>query len=203
MSDQRRTTEAATEEVQLNLLPGSGEEQNHLNHALSGRNAASCYTDSNYRKLAICSVICGLSCIGCKALIYSVKVLSGVFTCTGVINLPWHARFVVFYIFWCLVLDSTGWRGDGSRESCKVFKASEKVWHHLHRAMVLAPGFHPHPYGAVLVSHHVAGLNNPGCLRQLLRDWLRSSLQTWKWSIMVKKRGLGRSAVSYCNTKQH
>uniref|UniRef100_A0A3B5KDU8 Si:dkey-16l2.20 n=1 Tax=Takifugu rubripes TaxID=31033 RepID=A0A3B5KDU8_TAKRU len=29
--------------------------------------------DRNHRKLAICSIICGLSCIGCKALVYSVK----------------------------------------------------------------------------------------------------------------------------------
>lgn len=73
MSDQPQTMEEAADEVQLNLLPGSGEEQNNLNHAISGRDAASCCTDSNYRKLAICSIICGLSCIGIKALIYSVK----------------------------------------------------------------------------------------------------------------------------------
>lgn len=79
MSDQPQTKEEAADEVQLNLLPGSGEEQNNLNHAISGRDAASCCTDSNYRKLAICSIICGLSCIGIRALIYSVKVLSGVF----------------------------------------------------------------------------------------------------------------------------
>uniref|UniRef100_A0A3P8RM57 Si:dkey-16l2.20 n=1 Tax=Amphiprion percula TaxID=161767 RepID=A0A3P8RM57_AMPPE len=30
-------------------------------------------TDKHHRKLAICSIICGLSCIGVKALIYSVK----------------------------------------------------------------------------------------------------------------------------------
>lgn len=82
MSDQPQTKEEAADGVQLKLLPGSGEEQNNLNHAISGRDAASCYTDSNYRKLAICSIICGLSCIGIKALIYSVKVLSGVFPCT-------------------------------------------------------------------------------------------------------------------------
>lgn len=75
MSAQPQTKETAAEEVRLNLLPGSGEEQNNLNHAISGMDAASFCHDRNHRKLAICSVICGLSCIGCKALIYSVKVL--------------------------------------------------------------------------------------------------------------------------------
>lgn len=81
-------TQRAAEEVYLNLLPGSGEEQN-LNNALSEGDAASCCPDRNYRKLAICSIIFGLSCIGYKALIYSVKVISGVFTCTytAIINL--------------------------------------------------------------------------------------------------------------------
>lgn len=32
-----------------------------------------CCRDSNHRRLACCSVICGLSCIGATALIYSVK----------------------------------------------------------------------------------------------------------------------------------
>lgn len=93
MSDQLQMREA-DEEVVLNLLPGSGEEQNMVNHAISGGDATSgsnaasgsdatwCCADRYYRRLAICSVICGLSCIGCKALIYSVKVLSAVSTCT-------------------------------------------------------------------------------------------------------------------------
>lgn len=72
MSAQPQTV---AEEFRLNLLPGSGEEENNLNHAISGRAAAPCCTDRNHRKLAICSVICGLSCIGFKALIYSAKVL--------------------------------------------------------------------------------------------------------------------------------
>ncbi|XP_011602573.1 transmembrane protein 265 [Takifugu rubripes] len=73
MSAQPQTTEAAAEEVHINLLPGSGEEQNNLNHAISGTDATSFCSDRNHRKLAICSIICGLSCIGCKALVYSVK----------------------------------------------------------------------------------------------------------------------------------
>lgn len=75
MSAQSQRKETAAEEVRLNLLPGSGEEQNNLNHAISGRDATSCCSDRNHRKLAIGSIICGLSCIGCKALVYSVKVL--------------------------------------------------------------------------------------------------------------------------------
>lgn len=75
MSAQSQTAAAAAEEVQLTLLPGSGEEQNNLNHDISAREAASSCPDSYYRKLAIGSIICGLSCIGCQALIYSVKVL--------------------------------------------------------------------------------------------------------------------------------
>lgn len=77
MSDEPRAKEAGGAEVHLNLLAGSGEEQNHLNHAIS-REAASCCSDRHYRRLAICSIICGLSCIGCRALLYSVKVLPGV-----------------------------------------------------------------------------------------------------------------------------
>lgn len=73
MSDQPQMREAEDEEVPLNLLPGSGEEQNTRNHAISGSDATYCCADRYYRRLAICSIICGLSCIGCKALIYSVK----------------------------------------------------------------------------------------------------------------------------------
>lgn len=76
MSGQPQTEEATAADVQLNLLPGSGEEQNSLNHAISGREAASWCSDRNHRKLAVCSILCGLSCIGAKALIYSVKVRS-------------------------------------------------------------------------------------------------------------------------------
>ncbi|GAA6229874.1 transmembrane protein 265 [Lates japonicus] len=39
----------------------------------SGRGVASCCDDKHHRKLAICSIICGISCIGIKALINSVK----------------------------------------------------------------------------------------------------------------------------------
>lgn len=100
MAAQPQTKEAAAaEEVHLNLLPGSGEEQNNLNHAISGRAAASCCPDSHHRKLAICSIICGLSCIGYQALIYSVKVLSGVSTCTGRSQALFTCTADVFYVF--------------------------------------------------------------------------------------------------------
>lgn len=112
MTDQLQAKEAEAEEVQLNLLQGSGEEQNSRNHAISGGGAASCCPDSTYRKLAIFSIICGLSCIGVKALIYSVKVLSAVCTCTNTAHRQQeticHAPFDAFYMFSCLVLDSTG-----------------------------------------------------------------------------------------------
>lgn len=114
MSGQPQLQKAAAEEVQLNLLPVSGEEQNNLNHEISGREVASCCPDSYYRKLAICSIICGLSCIGCKALIYSVKVLSGAFICTYTVPRHYSSTVTciidVFYIYilMSVVLDSTG-----------------------------------------------------------------------------------------------
>ncbi|KAF1379854.1 hypothetical protein PFLUV_G00180420 [Perca fluviatilis] len=58
------------EDVPLNTIPGSGDAQNNQ---LTRQGAASCCGDKNNRKLAICSIICGISCIGIKALINSVK----------------------------------------------------------------------------------------------------------------------------------
>uniref|UniRef100_A0A3Q4BP65 Uncharacterized protein n=1 Tax=Mola mola TaxID=94237 RepID=A0A3Q4BP65_MOLML len=66
----------AVEEVNLNLLPGSGEAQhnsNSLTQVVTGQSATYCCNDRHHRKLAICSIICGISCIGIKALINSVK----------------------------------------------------------------------------------------------------------------------------------
>lgn len=65
------------EEVRLDLLPGSGEGQhssNSLTEVVTGQSATYCLKDRHHRKLAICSIICGFSCIGIKALINSVKV---------------------------------------------------------------------------------------------------------------------------------
>lgn len=66
------------EEVPLKTVAGSGDTLNNdtCDQVItsSGRGAASCCDDKNHRKLAICSIICGISCIGIKALINSVKV---------------------------------------------------------------------------------------------------------------------------------
>lgn len=64
------------EEVSLDLLPGSGENQNHREASLWWDSAPSCH-DRNFRRLAYCSIICGISCIGIFALVNSVKVRSG------------------------------------------------------------------------------------------------------------------------------
>lgn len=71
MSDTPSAREEAPEEVHLNLLPGSGETQNNNNT----NQVITCCNDT-HRKLAIWSVICGISCIGIVALINSVKVFS-------------------------------------------------------------------------------------------------------------------------------
>lgn len=60
------------EEVSLDLLPGSGENQNHREASLWWDSAPSCH-DRNFRRLAYCSIICGISCIGIFALVNSVK----------------------------------------------------------------------------------------------------------------------------------
>lgn len=63
------------EEVSLNLLPGSGETQNPSEATAWWDSAPSCH-DRNFRRLAYCSIICGISCIGIFALVNSVKVRS-------------------------------------------------------------------------------------------------------------------------------
>ncbi|KAK5856052.1 hypothetical protein PBY51_007673 [Eleginops maclovinus] len=63
------------EVVQLNTIPGTGGTQHNGDTviSISERCAPSCCEDSHYRKLAISSIICGLSCIGIYALINSIK----------------------------------------------------------------------------------------------------------------------------------
>lgn len=61
------------EENPLNTVPGSGDVQN--NGDCFGQEAATFRNGKHHRTLAICSIICGISCIGIKALINSVKVL--------------------------------------------------------------------------------------------------------------------------------
>lgn len=79
MSSSPQTQVTVDEEVPLYTVAGSGDVQNNndtCNQVISvtERGAASCSSDEHHRKLAICSIICGISCIGIKALINSVEV---------------------------------------------------------------------------------------------------------------------------------
>ncbi|CAJ1076331.1 transmembrane protein 265-like [Xyrichtys novacula] len=79
MSDSPQTCITVDEELPLNVVAGSGDTPNndssHQVITCTGPCPASssCCRDQNHRKLAICSIICGFSCIGIKALINSVK----------------------------------------------------------------------------------------------------------------------------------
>uniref|UniRef100_A0A3Q1FH18 Si:dkey-16l2.20 n=1 Tax=Acanthochromis polyacanthus TaxID=80966 RepID=A0A3Q1FH18_9TELE len=59
--------------IPLNTVPGTGDAENNDTCDEGVISAAPFCTDKHHRKLAICSIICGVSCIGVKALIYSVK----------------------------------------------------------------------------------------------------------------------------------
>lgn len=76
MSEPPQTNVTVDEEVvplkDLDTVPGSG--NNNQVIISTGQDDASCCHDRNHRKLAICSIICGITCIGIKALINSVKV---------------------------------------------------------------------------------------------------------------------------------
>ncbi|XP_008293557.1 uncharacterized protein LOC103367336 [Stegastes partitus] len=66
------------EELPLTTVPGTGDAENNdtCNQVVissTEQDTVSCCKEKHYRKLAICSIICGISCIGIKALIYSVK----------------------------------------------------------------------------------------------------------------------------------
>ncbi|XP_075998963.1 transmembrane protein 265-like [Genypterus blacodes] len=63
-------TRVQMDEDPLNIGPGSGED---TAITMSRQPAASCCKDRHHRKLAICSIICGITCIGILALINSVK----------------------------------------------------------------------------------------------------------------------------------
>ncbi|XP_070407504.1 uncharacterized protein [Nothobranchius furzeri] len=61
--------------IPLTTTPGSADQSDadhQENHTKRGFCAAFRYNEF-HRRLAICSIICGFSCIGFKALIYSVK----------------------------------------------------------------------------------------------------------------------------------
>ncbi|KAM6904682.1 transmembrane protein 265-like [Xenentodon cancila] len=77
MSKSQKTDVEIPESIPLNSVPGSCDQQNDdtSNQVISstGR-AAKCWcSDVNHRRLAIWSIICGISCIGIKALIHSIE----------------------------------------------------------------------------------------------------------------------------------
>ncbi|XP_061556592.1 transmembrane protein 265-like [Phycodurus eques] len=74
MSHSPHTSIKVDEETALNMVPGSADPQKDLTTAAKNcSGAAACCGDKHHRRLAICSIICGISCIGIKALINSVK----------------------------------------------------------------------------------------------------------------------------------
>ncbi|KAL3053469.1 hypothetical protein OYC64_005911 [Pagothenia borchgrevinki] len=76
MPKSQETSEIKMEEVPLNTIPGTGGTPPNGTTVISISErcaTTSCCENRNYRRLAICSIICGLSCIGYKALKYSVK----------------------------------------------------------------------------------------------------------------------------------
>lgn len=77
MSHSAHTCIKMDEEMPLKMVPGSVDPQEGLTTAAgkkSGIGAAAFCNDEHHRRLAVCSIICGISCIGIKALINSVKV---------------------------------------------------------------------------------------------------------------------------------
>nr|XP_057904614.1 transmembrane protein 265-like [Doryrhamphus excisus] len=74
MSDSPHTCVTVDEETPLKTVPGSGDqvEGGHPAAAVVVHRAPR-FQDKHHRWLAICSIICGISCIGIKALINSVK----------------------------------------------------------------------------------------------------------------------------------
>ncbi|XP_051905269.1 transmembrane protein 265-like [Hippocampus zosterae] len=76
MSHSAHTCIKMDEEMPLKMVPGSVDPQEGLMTAAakkSGIGAAACGNDKHHRRLSVCSIICGISCIGIKALINSVK----------------------------------------------------------------------------------------------------------------------------------
>lgn len=66
------------EEIPLNTIAGTGNTNNNSVPACNcrtsrGQGTTTCCNDRFHRKLAICSIICGISCIGILALKNSVK----------------------------------------------------------------------------------------------------------------------------------
>lgn len=65
------------ESIPLTTVTGTGLQQPEetCSQVICEDSTASCCNDKYHRKLAVCSIICGFSCCGVPALIYSVKVL--------------------------------------------------------------------------------------------------------------------------------
>lgn len=78
MANSSQMHEEEAEEVLLDSFPGTADTQNNtcFEVVVEKKEAASYCDDKHHRKLAVCSIICGISCIGIKALIYSVKVFN-------------------------------------------------------------------------------------------------------------------------------
>ncbi|KAI3359521.1 hypothetical protein L3Q82_013923 [Scortum barcoo] len=77
MSNSPQTVLNMEDRTLLSTVPGTGEEQNNDTYhqvitVPRYRAVSCCKKDKHHRKLAIYSIICGLSCIGINALIYSV-----------------------------------------------------------------------------------------------------------------------------------
>ncbi|XP_035471122.1 transmembrane protein 265 [Scophthalmus maximus] len=64
-------TSIAMDKSPLKTTPGSADTDTC--HRAAGQGLASCCHDEHHRKLAVCSIVCGFSCIGIKALISSVE----------------------------------------------------------------------------------------------------------------------------------
>ncbi|XP_077475379.1 transmembrane protein 265-like [Stigmatopora argus] len=73
MSHSPDTTIKVDEDTPLNTTPGSAETHKTQAAKKNGCVATACCQDHHHRKLAIGSIICGISCFGIMALINSVK----------------------------------------------------------------------------------------------------------------------------------
>ncbi|CAI5676234.1 unnamed protein product [Oreochromis niloticus] len=77
MSESYQLDASIEEALPLNSVPGTGvqqpEDTGNQVICIGEDSAASCCSDKYHRKLAIASIICGFSCFGVLALIYSVK----------------------------------------------------------------------------------------------------------------------------------
>ncbi|XP_069021423.1 transmembrane protein 265-like [Embiotoca jacksoni] len=71
MSNSPQKPGSEDEEIPLTQISGSADSHhNSSNHNVIVPKEGA---DEDHRTLAICSIICGISCVGVKALIYSVK----------------------------------------------------------------------------------------------------------------------------------